>query len=192
MIRRPPRSTLFPYTTLFRSHSLVLARPSFGEGNPQAWAPSALVGGSPGSADPVTFDPLKNVLVNEVAAYRSNSGDNFIELYNHGRTSARLDGCILTDEPYVTKFRIPDGTIISPGGFVSFSESQFGFRLEPTGGGIFLINSNFSRVISGVLYEPHSLDMSWGRSPDGAETWRELSAVSPGASNSPPRFGEVI
>src|SRR5437660_11693497 len=27
MIRRPPRSTLFPYTTLFRSHS---ASPSFG------------------------------------------------------------------------------------------------------------------------------------------------------------------
>src|SRR4029434_11360902 len=24
MIRRPPRSTLFPYTTLFRSHSLLL------------------------------------------------------------------------------------------------------------------------------------------------------------------------
>src|SRR2546430_8330709 len=26
MIRRPPRSTLFPYTTLFRSHLLHLAR----------------------------------------------------------------------------------------------------------------------------------------------------------------------
>src|SRR5258708_13944111 len=26
MIRRPPRSTLFPYTTLFRSHSVVLIR----------------------------------------------------------------------------------------------------------------------------------------------------------------------
>src|SRR6266487_6822318 len=25
MIRRPPRSTLFPYTTLFRSHSLAIA-----------------------------------------------------------------------------------------------------------------------------------------------------------------------
>src|SRR3712207_7439003 len=25
MIRRPPRSTLFPYTTLFRSHPLVVA-----------------------------------------------------------------------------------------------------------------------------------------------------------------------
>src|SRR3712207_9593990 len=27
MIRRPPRSTLFPYTTLFRSHPLGAARP---------------------------------------------------------------------------------------------------------------------------------------------------------------------
>src|SRR3712207_7268876 len=26
MIRRPPRSTLFPYTTLFRSHVLVIGR----------------------------------------------------------------------------------------------------------------------------------------------------------------------
>src|SRR5258708_26350458 len=28
MIRRPPRSTLFPYTTLFRSHSAWESRPS--------------------------------------------------------------------------------------------------------------------------------------------------------------------
>src|SRR3712207_7238401 len=27
MIRRPPRSTLFPYTTLFRSHARTVARP---------------------------------------------------------------------------------------------------------------------------------------------------------------------
>src|SRR5690349_22278121 len=30
MIRRPPRSTLFPYTTLFRSHRVVGARASGG------------------------------------------------------------------------------------------------------------------------------------------------------------------
>src|SRR5256885_13039835 len=30
MIRRPPRSTLFPYTTLFRSHAL--------RGRPERWA----------------------------------------------------------------------------------------------------------------------------------------------------------
>src|SRR2546422_3842197 len=28
MIRRPPRSTLFPYTTLFRSHRVYISRPT--------------------------------------------------------------------------------------------------------------------------------------------------------------------
>src|SRR5256885_3507842 len=33
MIRRPPRSTLFPYTTLFRSHSVhLIARQCLGDG----------------------------------------------------------------------------------------------------------------------------------------------------------------
>src|SRR3712207_7433192 len=30
MIRRPPRSTLFPYTTLFRSHSRFRGNPRYG------------------------------------------------------------------------------------------------------------------------------------------------------------------
>src|SRR2546429_7772549 len=30
MIRRPPRSTLFPYTTLFRSQALLISRAAFG------------------------------------------------------------------------------------------------------------------------------------------------------------------
>src|SRR5260370_28417691 len=30
MIRRPPRSTLFPYTTLFRSTDVIIARPNGG------------------------------------------------------------------------------------------------------------------------------------------------------------------
>ena len=29
MIRRPPRSTLFPYTTLFRSHAILLVTHNF-------------------------------------------------------------------------------------------------------------------------------------------------------------------
>src|SRR3712207_8341997 len=31
MIRRPPRSTLFPYTTLFRSHSELRSKDEFSE-----------------------------------------------------------------------------------------------------------------------------------------------------------------
>src|SRR5256885_9520360 len=46
MIRRPPRSTLFPYTTLFRSHrgSLDLLR-GFGDALGQARDRHAYVGG---------------------------------------------------------------------------------------------------------------------------------------------------
>src|SRR3712207_8756011 len=32
MIRRPPRSTLFPYTTLFRSHRQAAGKAAFGKG----------------------------------------------------------------------------------------------------------------------------------------------------------------
>src|SRR2546429_3753949 len=40
MIRRPPRSTLFPYTTLFRSPSLTTGSTSPGR-SPAPWSPSA-------------------------------------------------------------------------------------------------------------------------------------------------------
>src|SRR2546426_5382675 len=43
MIRRPPRSTLFPYTTLFRS--------GFGSGNAER-------GGESGPRDPAPADPV--------------------------------------------------------------------------------------------------------------------------------------
>src|SRR5256885_9337889 len=37
MIRRPPRSTLFPYTTLFRSYDDRIAAGSFDGDRPAAW-----------------------------------------------------------------------------------------------------------------------------------------------------------
>src|SRR5258708_12660194 len=37
MIRRPPRSTLFPYTTLFRSDSAVIRISLVHESNPARW-----------------------------------------------------------------------------------------------------------------------------------------------------------
>src|SRR5258708_21479403 len=37
MIRRPPRSTLFPYTTLFRSQAWTLASTILGAGSYQAY-----------------------------------------------------------------------------------------------------------------------------------------------------------
>src|SRR2546422_3963175 len=41
MIRRPPRSTLFPYTTLFRSWVLVALRPGVEPSGPELIGPGA-------------------------------------------------------------------------------------------------------------------------------------------------------
>src|SRR2546430_4178420 len=58
MIRRPPRSTLFPYTTLFRSAEAEEAGrqgPGGGDGAAQLADQRGLAGGDPGSgaADPL-------------------------------------------------------------------------------------------------------------------------------------------
>src|SRR5947209_17368634 len=45
MIRRPPRSTLFPYTTLFRSQFIVRAMEALGLDEPDAGQPGQLVAG---------------------------------------------------------------------------------------------------------------------------------------------------
>src|SRR5256886_11092096 len=42
MIRRPPRSTLFPYTTLFRSHHTALHRHAHQGAGPHRGAPEVL------------------------------------------------------------------------------------------------------------------------------------------------------
>src|SRR3712207_6877468 len=47
MIRRPPRSTLFPYTTLFRSHLPALLRPRDGEPAADADGAAAAAGSNP-------------------------------------------------------------------------------------------------------------------------------------------------
>src|SRR3712207_7596409 len=53
MIRRPPRSTLFPYTTLFRSiDETVQGYPGF-EGEVQGYFTAKLKEGLAGAADPV-------------------------------------------------------------------------------------------------------------------------------------------
>jgi hypothetical protein len=65
-------------------HSLVLARPSYGERNVEAWAASDAVGGSPGRLDPLPLDPLRNVVINAFLAHTDDPEPDFIELYNHG------------------------------------------------------------------------------------------------------------
>src|SRR5690349_22577132 len=77
MIRRPPRSTLFPYTTLFRSASPSRSRrriPSCRRcrrrSDPSVTSTSRLYPGTGASADPPPFDPRSEEHTSELQSRR--------------------------------------------------------------------------------------------------------------------------
>ena len=84
-------------------HSLVLARPSYGEENALAWDQSDQIGGSPGGPDPIGWDALRNVVINEFLAHTDPPDEDFIELYNHSNQSVNLSGCFLSDDLQIQK-----------------------------------------------------------------------------------------
>src|SRR5260221_10042245 len=80
MIRRPPRSTLFPYTTLFRSHRIAVI------GAAAAEQPVALHDGGPRSS---AFAPALHFrLFVEMAVERSE--EHTSELQSHSDLVCRL------------------------------------------------------------------------------------------------------
>src|SRR6266567_4821966 len=98
MIRRPPRSTLFPYTTLFRSRGASRASARQADGKPLVLAVVAVgAAGRPGVA--AVIDPL------EVAVIREQLGREPRGL----RAVAHRCPCGLPDA-VETAPRLPDGT----------------------------------------------------------------------------------
>ena len=163
-------------------HSMVLARPSYGEDDPRAWSQSARIGGSPGAAEPALADPLSTIVINEFVA-NSDLIEDFVELYNRGPNTVNLSGAWLTDDRDTNKFRIPDGTSIGPRNFVSFNQGTLGFALSSGGERIYLVNSNQTRVVDMHAFEAQAVNVSSGRSPDGAPSFHELTTRTPGTAN---------
>src|SRR3712207_6904940 len=74
MIRRPPRSTLFPYTTLFRSWS---GRPDLGRGGPRRLHCRGVPydSANPGLSPPPLRDAIIEPALRSVGLFRSNPGE---------------------------------------------------------------------------------------------------------------------
>ena len=144
-------------------HSLVLARPSYGENDPAAWSISDHAGGSPGLNEAYTNDRLRNIFINEILAYTDLPLLDSIELYNHSNTTNNLSGCILTDDATTNKFVIPNGTTIPPRGFVTFDQNQLGFALSSGGETVYLWNSNRTRLLDVVQFGAQEHGVSKGR-----------------------------
>ena len=173
-------------------HSLVLARPSYGENNPLAWAASDAVGGSPGRLESLGQEPLRDVVINEFLAHTDPPLEDYVELYNHSNQPKDLSGAWLSNDPKTNKFRIPDGTLLPPRGFACFMASTLGFRLNAMGQSIFLVNSNRTRVLDAIAYGPQENAVSCGRVPDGGRDFYPLAARTPGTNNGPARLSPVV
>ena len=173
-------------------HSLVLARPSYGENNPLAWAASDSIGGSPGKIDPFTPDPLRNVVINEYLAHTDPPDMDYIELYNHSSQPVDISGCILTDDPNTNKFAIPPGTILPPNGFVFYTETSLNFALSAAGETIYFKNAALTRVLDAVRFDGQENGVATGRHPDGGDQFYRLAAKTPGATNAPILVSDVV
>ena len=173
-------------------HSLVLARPSYGQNNPQAWAASDSVGGSPGRLDPVTPDPLRNVVINEFLAHTDPPDYDYIELYNHSAQPLDISGCILTDDAATNKFVLPSPTVVPAHGFAFFSETNMNFALSAAGETIYFKNPAGTRVLDAVRFQGQENGVATGRYPDGGDQFYRLAAKTPGAPNAPIRPAPIV
>jgi hypothetical protein len=190
-----PYSNAYPWpvAAVGTGHSIVLADPTYGEGDPHAWAISDAVGGSPGQMDAYTPSPLRDVVINEILPHSENPAvPQFIELYNHSSQSNDVSGCILTDDPATNKFVIPAGTVISPAGFVSFNQSQFGFSLNGAGGTLYFIQPDNRRILDAVQFGAQSDGVSYGRWPDGADDFYAFTTNTPGTNNRAILIGDMV
>jgi len=141
------------------------------------------------------------VLVNEFLADNESVNqdeageyDDWLELYNGSAVTVMLDGMYLTDnlsEP--TKWQIPAGTTIPPGGYLLVwcdedtgqGPLHAGFKLNRDGEeiGLFADDAHGNVPLDSIVFGPQQENVSYGRRPDGADTWDFLSPPTPGTGN---------
>ena len=173
-------------------HSLVLARPSYGENDPQAWEASDLVGGSPGTGDTFGDAALRNVVINEVLAHTDDPQFDTIELYNHSSTSVDISGCILSDDAIINKFTIPSSTILPARGYVIFDQNQMGFSLNTAGETIYFRNAAGTRMLDALKFRGQENGISIGRYPDGGPEFHRMAGLTLGSANGARRLDDVV
>lgn len=185
---RPP----WPAAADGAGHSLVLARPSFGEGDARAWAASDCMGGSPGGAEAVRPNRYAAVVINELLAHTDDPAVDFVEWFNHSTQAVDVSGCILTDDLATNRFRFPTGSVLQPRSYLVFDQTQLGFRLDAAGETLWLFDPDRTRIVDAVRFGAQESGVPLGRFPDGVPELRRLVAPSPGAENLPFLIGEVV
>jgi len=170
--------------------TLALAKPSYGEDDARAWAPSVAIGGSPGHLEPVAASPYGSVVINEVLAHTDLPQLDFVELYNHGSQSVDISGFTILVK--TNEYVIPASTVLPPRGFAYFAETQMGFVIDMEGSRVGLRDAQDERLVDFVSFGATSNGVSLGRYPDGAPSFHELAAATAGTNNAALLIRDVV
>jgi hypothetical protein len=130
--------------------------------------------------------------------------DDWIEIYNFGDTAVDLAGMYLTDDlTNTTMWQFPAGnpalTTVGPGDYLvvwadndtTDSGLHANFKLDADGEEIGLFDTNGSTLIDSITFGDQTVDISFGRYPDGSDSWRFMASPTPTTQNSGAYFGEV-
>ena len=145
-----------------------------------------------GSINPLRINEF---LADNVAANPDAAGeyDDWLEIYNSGPSDMYLSGMYLTDDPAnLTKWMFPfGGVMLESGGhlLVWCDEDQeqadihCNFKLSRGGEFIALVDNDGLTIIDALNFGPQQADISYGRSPDGGDTWVHFDSPTPGFAN---------
>ncbi|UCD50599.1 MAG: lamin tail domain-containing protein [Phycisphaerales bacterium] len=122
--------------------------------------------------------------------------DDWIEIYNGSGEPLDIGGMYLTDDLAApTRWQIPADapahTTIAPHGYlviwadgqVADSGLHAGFSLDAGEEEIALFDRDGVTLIDMIEFADQETDISYGRLPDGSNTWQALASPTPGAEN---------
>ncbi len=137
--------------------------------------------GAENDCAPLTISGQSDIVLNEV----NSSGNDFIELYNNGASPVDLSHFKITDSDPTHVFIIPEGTMISAGGFLLIEGDWTT--------GTLALDFGLGSGDSVILYNPYDVELvnyAWSghrntdsRCPDGTGAFVNGSSESRGAAN---------
>ncbi|MEE8452602.1 MAG: lamin tail domain-containing protein, partial [Thermoguttaceae bacterium] len=205
-----------------KGSSLEVIDPSGDYDDGRNWHSSREYGGSPAYAG---AGQVPGIVVNEVLSHSNPTNLDTIELFNPTNQTIDISGWYLSDKwgwPGVDdpggdgdykKFRIPDATVLAPGAYVTFDETDFNpngpwnpdpdvrgeneFALDGAhGDDVWLMAAdtagNLTHFVDHVEFDGAVGDESFGRWPNGTAGLYPMESLSLGEVNPGPRVGPLV
>jgi hypothetical protein len=152
-----------------------------------------------------------SLFINEIMASNGSSiqdpqlqYDDWIEIYNFGNTAIDVGSMYLTDDLSVpTKWQFPannpTATVIPAHGYLLVwvdndtddAGMHASFQLSAGGEEIGLFDTDGSSLIDSIIFGEQISDISYGRYPDGGDTWLFMATPTPGSRNNSGYIGVV-